>query len=42
MAFSQQKAAGTVRMIQGAKPVTLWEVAGQLWCKETMLVNCDE
>lgn len=28
MAFSRQKAAGTVRAIQGAGPVTLWEVAG--------------
>ena len=27
MAFSRQKAAGTVRAIQGAGPVTLWEVA---------------
>ena len=26
MAFSRQKAAGTVRAIQGAGPVTLWEV----------------
>ena len=28
MAFSRQKANGTVRAIQGAGPVTLWEVAG--------------
>ena len=28
MAFSRQKAAGTVRAIQGAGPVTLWEVVG--------------
>ncbi len=28
MAFTRQKAAGTVRAIQGAGPVTLWEVAG--------------
>lgn len=27
MAFSQQKALGTVRAIQGAGPVTLWKVA---------------
>ena len=27
MAFSRQKANGTVRAIQGAGPVTLWEVA---------------
>ena len=27
MAFSRQKALGTVRAIQGAGPVTLWEVA---------------
>ena len=26
MAFSRQKALGTVRAIQGAEPVTLWEV----------------
>ena len=30
MAFSRQKANGTVRAIQGAGPVTLWEVAQQL------------
>ena len=28
MAFSRQKANGTVRAIQGAGPATLWEVAG--------------
>lgn len=28
MAFSRQKANGTVRAIQGAGPVTLWEVVG--------------
>ena len=28
MAFSRQKANGTVRAIQGPGPVTLWEVAG--------------
>lgn len=27
MAFSRQKANGTVRAVQGAGPVTLWEVA---------------
>ncbi len=27
MAFSRQKALGTVRAIQGAGPVTLWEIA---------------
>jgi hypothetical protein len=30
MAFSRQKAAGTVRAIQGPGPVTLWGVAQQL------------
>ena len=29
MAFSRQKALGTVRAIQGAGPVTLWEVVGE-------------
>jgi hypothetical protein len=28
MAFSRQKANGAVRAIQGAGPVTLWEVVG--------------
>ena len=28
MAFSRQKANGTARAIQGAGPVTLWEVSG--------------
>jgi len=27
MAFSRQKRLGTVRAIQGAGPVTLWELA---------------
>ncbi len=32
MAFSRQKALGTVRVIQGPGPVTLWEVA----CRNTV------